>query len=111
MMDDSDFDTFKHKLDENTEWKNGHRHCVNPAGLRIGTPAENQQDRIRDGTDCRGEKAPNAKLTEVQVREIMSLRIIPQEARAKMFNVSRGAIKDIDLGKTWKHLSPQVVPS
>lgn len=41
-----------------------------PENLRWGTPAENQQDRFRDGTDSAGERNGKAKLTWVTVREI-----------------------------------------
>jgi hypothetical protein len=46
------------------------KNCVNPEHLETGTVAENNADKIRDGTTNRGIKNPKVKLTEEQVREI-----------------------------------------
>lgn len=48
----------------------GHAGCVNPKHLRWATPHENQMDKAFHGTDTRGEKAWNAKLTEADVKNI-----------------------------------------
>lgn len=82
-----------------------HKNCVNPAELRLGTLQENSADRIRDGTDARGEKGSNTILTEKDVMEIIALRpCMTQSERAKKYGVSTGTITSIDLGKTWKHI-------
>lgn len=49
------------------------RDCVNPDGLRLGTRKENMADRVRDGTDNRGEKHKRAKLNDGTVLEIRRL--------------------------------------
>lgn len=56
------------------EWKACHtcpnKHCVNPAHLYWGTAMDNMRDRVKDGTNCAGEKCATAKLTQIQVDEI-----------------------------------------
>ena len=82
----------------------GHRHCVAPNHLAWKTPVQNAADRLRDGTDARGEKCPTAKLTEAQARQILAR---PGERRrdlAAEFGVSRQAVNDLFWGRTWKDL-------
>lgn len=47
--------------------------CFNRRHLYWATPAENQEDRVVDGTSNRGGNYRNSKLTESQVREIRSM--------------------------------------
>ena len=51
--------------------------CVNPEHLRVGTQAENMQDMFERGRQgyygSPGEKHPNSKLTNEQVREIREM--------------------------------------
>jgi len=53
---------------------NGIKSDCRLANLMWGTGEENQADRIRHGTDHRGEKHPNVKLTEGLVRAIREKR-------------------------------------
>lgn len=46
------------------------KHCVNPRHLSWETRVENQADRLRDGTDARGERNPAARFTDEQVAAI-----------------------------------------
>lgn len=85
----------------------------NPANNAIdniqwGTEAENQQDRVYHGTDCRGEKSQRAKLTEKDVHHVRLLsKTMSLTDIAKKFGVSLHPIWAIVRGKTWKHLKPE----
>ena len=80
--------------------------CVNPEHLEEGTAAKNSGvDKLRDGTDCRGEKHPMTKFTEAQVREIRrrscseSCKTLGDE-----FGVDRTTISKIVNRHSWKYL-------
>jgi hypothetical protein len=79
------------------------KNCCNPDHLETGTMKENQQDRIRDGTDQRGENGFHAKLTAEQVREI-KVSTKTQTELAQEYSVCRATIWDILHNKTWKHI-------
>lgn len=84
----------------------GHLGCVTKKHLSWKTPADNQADRLHHGTDCRGEKHWNAKLTNDQVREIMSQKgIISQAELGRRFGVSQASISYIHNGNKWKHVA------
>lgn len=91
----------------------GHLGCVAPRHVRWASPSENQADRVRHGTHCRGSAAPRVKLTIAQVREIRTL-LGSQSSRAlaRRFNVSHRAIEMIKARKTWAWLDalPVVAP-
>ena len=80
------------------------RHCVNPEHLETGTHAENMADKVRDGTDNRGEKCCNAKLTATQVLEIRERATESQRNLAKEYGIARSTIFDIVKKHTWKHI-------
>ena len=80
------------------------KNCVNPDHLEPGTKSENQLDRARDGTDIRGIKHHNAKLTEAQVLEIRGRSTENQRDLAKEFNVSYKYINNIVCKRTWTWL-------
>ncbi len=79
------------------------KNCVNPDHLEPGTQSENQLDRARDGTDMRGIKHHNAKLTEIQVREIRQSDK-SQADLAKEFGVTYHSISKIINKKNWAWL-------
>ena len=80
------------------------RHCVNPEHLETGTVAENNADKIRDGTTNRGIKHPMVKLTEEQVREIRARATESQTLLAEEYGVSNRAISQIITRKRWAWL-------
>jgi hypothetical protein len=79
--------------------------CVNPDHLELGPPAANTADRIRDGTDAKGERNPKAKLAP---EKILQIRARASESRivvAREFGVSPETINDIVRRRSWKHIT------
>lgn len=76
------------------------RLCCNPRHLRWATPAENNADKVIDGTHHRGERHGNAKLTEV---EVLAIRADDrtQRAIAADYGVSEGTVNHIKRRATW----------
>jgi hypothetical protein len=82
----------------------GNPACVNPNHLRWATNSENQLDRLLHGTDQRGEKHPNRKLTADEVRYIRKSGAEGVWLAAKL-NVSPQTICDIQKRRSWKWLA------
>ncbi len=84
--------------------------CVNPAHLYVGTRAENARDRgLRGrGKEQRGEASPVARLTEKDVRAIISaLQDLPRRSQreiAEEFGIKQPQVSRIMLRKSWGHL-------
>lgn len=74
--------------------------------LCYGTPQENAQDKVRDGTDSRGEKQGAAKLTQDAVWEIRRRYAAGESRRALAlaFNVSLPNIHRVIRRETWRHI-------
>jgi hypothetical protein len=70
--------------------------------LRWDTRTNNQRDRIKHGTDSRGEKHPQHKLTELQVLKIRSCVNETQSDVAREFGISQSEVSVIKNNKRWK---------
>lgn len=89
--------------------------CFEPTHLAHGTQRENcYEDKIVNGTLRRGARHPNATITEELAREIKKSRPITERGqvghetpkqRAHRFRVSESIVRDIDVGRSWAHLS------
>lgn len=81
--------------------------CITPAHLFLGTHAENMADKARKRRQHRmlGERNGRARLTECQVKEILSSPI-SGAALGRKFGVSRAAVNDIRRGTKWRHVTP-----
>jgi hypothetical protein len=86
---------------------NGDKGCVNPQHLRWASHKQNSADRISHGTDNRGEKNWNTKLTRRQVLAIRRLIIKQKVSFAKIgqrFGVSKTTVQGIIYRQTWAWL-------
>ena len=84
------------------------RFCVNPKHLWLGTRKENNQDMWKKGRGKgkppSGERNPNAKLTEIQVKQIRSLyipKLKNSQQLADQFNVHLSTIHRIVFKRNW----------
>lgn len=83
--------------------------CVNPAHLRVGTSADNNEQARQDGIAAIGERVGTAKLLDAEAA------IIKEELRrggrtgelARRFRVAPPTISDIKAGRTWGHLDKE----
>jgi hypothetical protein len=78
--------------------------CINPRHLRWATDQENAADRIIDGTENRGSRQHQAKLTEEQALRIFNDRR-PRNTIAAEFGVSRRCVGAIKTGLSWAWLT------
>lgn len=82
--------------------------CVNPNHLFLGTHQDNMNDMVKKNRSLKGEKMYSAKLTECNVKKIKTLlkdNSISLAAIATQFKVSKSAILDIKMGRTWIHIT------
>lgn len=79
------------------------RKCVNPGHLFLGTIQENMADKVSKNRHLFGEKSPQARLTERDVREIRVSADTLADC-ANKFGVSFQHISDIRHGKRWAHV-------
>lgn len=92
--------------------KDGIKDNNNLSNLEWVTPKENTQHAYKSGLakpkEQSGEANKMAKLTENDVREILNIyktEFKPYVEVAKLYNVSRGTIRNIIQGKTWTHIN------
>jgi len=79
------------------------RSCITPKHLRWATPLENAADKGRHGTETKGEKNSQSKLTWIVVREIRTLRGVETQASlAVRFGVTQALISLVQANKIWQ---------
>jgi hypothetical protein len=76
------------------------------SNLRWDTPKANQADRVKHGTDLRGEDIRNSKITEQDVLDIRSGKIDRRDARDRL-GISFSNYHRIIERSMWAHLPPQ----
>ena len=82
---------------------NGNRSDNRLENLIWGTPSENAQDKVLHGTDSRGERHHNSKLTGSVVIEIRNRPESSYEL-ADQYGVTSATIRDLRNGRRWKHV-------
>jgi len=78
-----------------------------PENLCWGTKAENEADKLRDGTDQHGERGPGAKLTWAEVMDIRQRYAaggVFQRELASEYRVTRQTIGDV-VNRTWREVA------
>jgi hypothetical protein len=81
--------------------------CVNPAHLRLATPAENAADSARKARRPRGSRQHAAKLTEGQVlglRDRYAAGGVTQAQLAAEYGISHALVSNIVTRKAWKYI-------
>lgn len=83
--------------------------CVNPAHLFLGTANDNTRDRVRKWRGARGERHPNAILTEeivLAMRSEYAANPVPGETKriAQRYGVDRTLVNGIVARRSWKHI-------
>lgn len=74
--------------------------------LRWDTPKSNSADRLKHGTDNRGEKSPVAFLNESDIKDIKALLHfgVPYDIISRAHKISFQHISDINNNKRWAHI-------
>lgn len=82
------------------------RACVRPDHLQVGTTHENMLDKVQKGRQARGESNASSKLTEDRVRYLKKNRPKGREltALARIWGVSATAVREVLLGRNWRHI-------
>jgi hypothetical protein len=78
------------------------------SNLRWDTPKGNQADRVKHGTDTRGERNAHSKLTEQDVREIRGRHQRGDASYRKLaaeYGVTFGLISHVVNGRAWRHVA------
>lgn len=82
--------------------------CVNPRHLYLGNQKQNMRDCVLASRQNRGFKNGQAKLTEDKVKQILFLlktRQFLDREIAMEFEINRGTVNSIKLGKRWGFIS------
>lgn len=83
------------------------RACMELTHLYAGTQQDNSDGWSERGVrnHPKGERNPNARLTEEKVREIRGRAGTNQYVLAREFGVSQGCIRQVLSRRTWKHVA------
>lgn len=85
------------------------RACINPEHLILGTHADNSRDMVERGRSARGERNSMAKLSEREVvRILLDAGQTSQYALGEEFGVHSSVIADVQAGRTWQHVCPEL---
>jgi hypothetical protein len=85
--------------------------CCNPAHIFVGTPKQNNDDKLKKDRDCKGSKSPNAKLTESDVAFIRSFKPagvkrmksgLPAQL-AEQFGITKQYVSEV-CATGWRHV-------
>lgn len=84
----------------------GNKHNNNVKNLAWGTVEENTSDKYRHGQVLIGERHPLAKLTEIEVHAIRTMRKSGESVKdiARKFSVSSTSVSMITNRKLWRHI-------
>ena len=84
--------------------KDGVRKHPRLSNLEYGTEKDNSKDKLRHGTDARGERNASSLLSEDEVDEVLEMKgLMTQQEIADHFGISRQAVSDIHRGITWSY--------
>lgn len=80
--------------------------CINLKHFFLGTAKDNAQDMVQKGRSLFGERHKRVKLTEAQIKEIISHPTYKgaNAFLSRQYCVSDAHISRIRLGQSWKHL-------
>jgi hypothetical protein len=84
--------------------------CANPRHLSLGTHLDNMQDMFAKGRNNntgrpKGEANGRSVLDETAVRFIRANQTMTYRAIAESLGVSRSAVRDVKVGRTWTHIT------
>jgi hypothetical protein len=83
------------------------RGCINPEHLELGTSKDNSQDMVKHGRSLKGEKHPNSKITEEDVKAIRELSNSGMKRKeiCELFGLENiNTITSIKTKKSWSHV-------
>lgn len=87
-----------------------HKGCCNINHMELGTPKNNGEDMVRDGTSPAGERNPGAKITQDIANKIRESKDQGTELqRSDFFGVSVNIVKNIDQGRCWNPAKTRVL--
>lgn len=81
--------------------------CVNPSHLFLGTHADNVRDKVSKNRQLKGTDVSGAKLDEVKVREIRSLKAegLKRCDIARIYHVSERTVSNAVNKSCWRHVA------